>query len=90
MNVESNFKMTLQSNELEILDSLQLFEMFKSRLYPEDLPSSDRITQQLMYTREENFSGPHKKILMWNGMVSWGGVDTGQQEFIKQGCPVNR
>jgi len=62
----------------------------KSRLYPEDLPSSDRITQQLMYTREENFSGPHKKILMWNGMVSWGGVDTGQQEFIKQGCPVNR
>ena len=31
-----------------------------------------------------------KKILMWNGLVSWGGVHTGQEEFIKQKCPINR
>ena len=27
---------------------------------------------------------------MWNGLVSWGGVETGQKEFLKQNCPINR
>ena len=60
------------------------------RLYPEELPSSGRITQQLMYVNpevEENIL--KKKILMWNGLVSWGGVQTGQHEFSKQNCPVD-
>ena len=65
------------------------------RLYPEELPSSNRITEQLMYLdrrKEENESSSEKRktILMWNGLVSWGGVETGQKEFLKQNCPINR
>ena len=39
---------------------------------------------------EKGQEQPLKKILMWNGMVSWSGVDIGQKEFLKQECPVNR
>jgi len=64
-----------------------------SRLYPEDFPSNNRITEQLMYINpkvsEKGLEQPLKKILMWNGMVSWSGVDIGQKEFLKQECPVN-
>ena len=63
------------------------------RLYPEELSSSNRITNQLMYVNPGGGEGgvkTRKKILMWNGLVSWGGVHTGQEEFIKQKCPINR
>lgn len=42
--------------------------------------------------KEENESSSEKRktILMWNGLVSWGGVETGQKEFLKQNCPINR
>ena len=39
---------------------------------------------------EEGGVKTRKKILMWNGLVSWGGVHTGQEEFMKQKCPINR
>ena len=47
---------------------------------------SQRITDQLMYLnqrKEENESSSEqrKTILMWNGLVSWGGVETGQRSF---------
>ena len=59
-------------------------------LYPEELKSSGRITQQLMYINQNKTrNNTAKKILMWNGLVSWSGVDTGQKEFSKQKCPVN-
>ena len=63
-------------------------------MYPEDFPSNNRITEQLMYINpklsEEGLAQPLKKVLMWNGMISWSGVDIGQKEFLKQDCPVNR
>ena len=34
-------------------------------------------------------STPLKKILMWNGLSSWGGVRPGRGEFLKQKCPVS-
>lgn len=30
-----------------------------------------------------------KKILLWNGMNSWGGVPMGREVFLKEKCPVN-
>ena len=30
-----------------------------------------------------------KKILMWNGLSSWGSVRPGRGEFLKQKCPVS-
>ena len=38
---------------------------------------------------QEDASLPLKKILMWNGVSSWGGVRPGRGEFIKQECPVS-
>ena len=34
-------------------------------------------------------SSPLKKILMWNGLSSWGSVRPGRGEFLKQKCPVS-
>ena len=67
------------------------------RLFPEDSPGKDRITDQLMFLppavgipdNQENASLPLKKILMLNGVSSWGGVRPGRGEFIKQECPVS-
>ena len=67
------------------------------RLFPEDSPGKDRITDQLMFLppagdiphNQEDASLPLKKILMWNGVSSWGGVRPGRGEFIKQECPVS-
>ena len=58
-------------------------------LYPEELTTSGRIIEQLNYINPEAFNKTVKKILMWNGLVSWSGVDIGQTEFLKQKCPVN-
>ena len=86
INVEQN----------KIWSSLVMIHFTKCwfRLYPEELSSSNRITNQLMYVNpgggEEGGVKTRKKILMWNGLVSWGGVHTGQEEFIKQKCPINR
>ena len=68
-----------------------------SHLFPEESPGQDRITEQLMFlppagempSNQEDASLPLKKILMWNGVSSWGGVRPGRGEFIKQECPVS-
>ncbi|XP_053615987.1 glycoprotein 3-alpha-L-fucosyltransferase A isoform X2 [Plodia interpunctella] len=57
-------------------------------LFPEDAPGDDRIVQQLMY-KLPNDDVPIKKILLANGLSSWG-VSAGRQEFIKNNCPVDR
>jgi hypothetical protein len=66
-------------------------------LFPEESSGRDRITDQLMFLppagdipdNQEDASLPLKKILMWNGVSSWGGVRPGRGEFIKQECPVS-
>jgi glycoprotein 3-alpha-L-fucosyltransferase len=66
-------------------------------LFPEESSGKDRITDQLMFLppavdipdNQEDASLPLKKILMWNGVSSWGGVRPGRGEFIKQECPVS-
>ena len=67
------------------------------KLFPEESSGKDRITDQLMFLppagdipdNQEDVSLPLKKILMWNGVSSWGGVRPGRGEFIKQECPVS-
>ena len=48
---------------------------------------------QLMYLppgyQPQDPSTPLKKVLMWNGLSSWGGVKAGRGEFLKQECPVS-
>jgi len=66
-------------------------------IFPEDLPSSDRIPEQLMYlppaaklykTLSES-EVPLKKILLWNGASSWNGLKPGRGVFLKEECPVS-
>ena len=42
-----------------------------------------------MFVPSQNISSTPKKILMWNGLSSWGNVRAGMGEFIKQECPVS-
>ena len=61
-------------------------------LYPEDNPGKDRITDQLMFlppVTKDTAKVKLKKILLWNGLSSWGGVRSGRGEFLAQECPVN-
>ena len=61
-------------------------------LYPEDSPGKDRITEQLMFlppATKDTAKVKLKKILLWNGLSSWGGVRSGRGEFLAQECPVN-
>ncbi|XP_045504091.1 glycoprotein 3-alpha-L-fucosyltransferase A-like [Colias croceus] len=60
-----------------------------ARLFPEDLPSEDRIVEQLMYTLPKDEDVPVKKILLANGLGTWG-VSGGRTEFIRNKCPVDR
>ena len=69
----------------------------KSEIYPSDLPGHDRIPEQLMFVPPEG-SFPEdqesadvklKKILLWNGINSWGGLRPGRGVFIKEKCPVS-
>lgn len=67
-------------------------------ILPEDAnKSNDRILDQLMFyppkgyipENLEDTSTPLKKILLWNGISSWGGTRPGRGVFLKQECPVN-
>eukprot|EP00095_Tigriopus_kingsejongensis_P005108 maker-scaffold161_size295871-snap-gene-1.38 protein:Tk05108 transcript:maker-scaffold161_size295871-snap-gene-1.38-mRNA-1 annotation:"glycoprotein 3-alpha-l-fucosyltransferase a" len=69
----------------------------QAELLPEDAPKSDRILDQLMFyppkgsipENIEDSSTPLKKILLWNGISSWGGTRPGRGVFLKQECPVS-
>ena len=64
----------------------------QATLFPEAMSGKDRITDQLMFLppgMEGSASAPLKRILMWNGVSSWGSVRQGRGEFLKQECPVS-
>ena len=66
--------------------------MNNTGLYPEENPGKDRITDQLMFLPPASKASAKvnlKKILLWNGLSSWGGVRSGRGEFLAQECPVN-
>ncbi|XP_023336037.1 glycoprotein 3-alpha-L-fucosyltransferase A [Eurytemora carolleeae] len=64
-------------------------------IWPENLPFEDRIPEQLMYVpssvpeNQEETETPLKKILLWNGASSWGGLVPGRGVFLKEKCPVS-
>ena len=55
------------------------------------------IPDQLMYLpptgtipdNQEDPDVPLKKILLWNGASSWGGLKPGRGIFLKEKCPVS-
>lgn len=61
-----------------------------ARLWPDEDPKDDRITNQLMFVPPEynktNSEQPYKKILIPHGM---GEAKVGHDIFIQQGCPIN-
>jgi len=67
------------------------------QIFPEEVPGEDRIPDQLMYLppagtlpeNQEEPSAPLKKILLWNGASSWGGLKPGRGVFLKEKCPVS-
>ncbi|XP_069361850.1 glycoprotein 3-alpha-L-fucosyltransferase A [Maniola hyperantus] len=60
-----------------------------AKLFPEDAPGDDRIVEQLSYTLPKDEDIPIKKILLANGLGTWG-VSGGRTEFIRNKCPVDR
>lgn len=66
-----------------------------TRLWPEEEVGGDRVLNQLMFvppedaasgaTKEKNL----KKILLYNGWASWGGLVPGQAVFQREKCPVD-
>ncbi len=66
-------------------------------VFPDESLGNDRIPDQLMYVPPKGFvpdnpedpSTPLKKILLWNGISSWGGHRAGRGVFLKERCPVN-
>ena len=68
-----------------------------AKILPDEAPDEDRIPEQLMYIPPEGFvpenmedaDAPLKKILLWNGLGSWGGLRPGRGVFIKEQCPVS-
>jgi len=62
----------------------------KAELYPDELPGHDRIPEQLMYVPPEGFVPEDqesadvklKKILLWNGINSWGGLRPGNEHYF--------
>ena len=62
-----------------------------NRIFPEDYPNHDRIPEQLMYLppkhavpkNMDDVNAPLKKILLWNGIQSWGGLRAGRGAFLK-------
>lgn len=81
--------------EGELLPEQQLPGERAVQVYPEEKPNYDRIPEQLMFYPEsvpensENSETPLKKILLWNGASSWGGIRPGRGVFLKEKCPVN-
>lgn len=70
----------------------------QARILPEEVdPGEDRVTNQLMFyppkgSGPENMEDPDvplKKIMLWNGVNSWGNTRPGRGLFIKSKCPVN-
>jgi len=67
------------------------------KIFPDELPGEDRIPDQLMYLppagtlpdNQEDPNVPLKKILLWNGASSWGGIKPGRGIFLKEKCPVS-
>jgi len=67
------------------------------KIFPNELPGEDRIPDQLMYLppvgtlpdNQEDPNVPLKKILLWNGASSWGGLKPGRGIFLKEKCPVS-
>ena len=63
----------------------------KIRVFPEEYPNHDRIPEQLMFLppkhaipeNMEDSNAPLKKILLWNGIQSWGGLKAGRGAFLK-------
>ena len=62
-----------------------------NKIFPEEYPNHDRIPEQLMHLppkeyipeNQENADVPLKKILLWNGIQSWGGLRAGRGVFLK-------
>lgn len=81
--------------EGELLPEKQLPGERTVKVYPEEKPNYDRIPDQLMFYPEsvpensEDSETPLKKILLWNGASSWGGIRPGRGVFLKEKCPVN-
>jgi len=64
-------------------------------VWPEEAPKEDRIPDQLMFVpdsvpnNQDDSEAPLKKILLWNGASSWGGLKPGRGVFLKEKCPVS-
>jgi glycoprotein 3-alpha-L-fucosyltransferase len=78
-------------------DELHSEDTSDSKIFPDDYPNHDRIPEQLMClppkhalpAKMDDANAPLKKILLWNGIQSWGGLRAGRGVFIKEKCPVN-
>ncbi|KAE8743619.1 hypothetical protein FOCC_FOCC010763 [Frankliniella occidentalis] len=65
-----------------------------ARLWPEEEVGGDRVLNQLMFVPPEaktEDASPKKlkKILLYNGWSSWGGLTAGQTVFKREMCPVD-
>ncbi|XP_066999052.2 glycoprotein 3-alpha-L-fucosyltransferase A [Anabrus simplex] len=64
-----------------------------ARLWPQESPESDRITNQLMYVPPASSppgeSTRLKKILIYNGLGSWSPLKPGRDVFLQSHCPVD-
>ena len=63
-------------------------------LWPEEDPSSDRITNQLMFVPPSSSTGESigqklKKILFYNGLGRWMPLKPGRDMFREYRCPVD-
>jgi hypothetical protein len=57
------------------------------------LSTSSIFSDQLLYLppmgNQEDPNAPLKKILLWNGALSWGVIKAGRGIFLKEKCPVS-
>lgn len=64
-----------------------------AKLHPFEEPTSDRITNQLMFVppnyEQIKESGKYKQILLYNGLGTWN-MKAGKDIFKRMRCPVNR
>ena len=59
-------------------------------LYPGPATQSDRILEQLAYVPPSNVTSQPLKILIWQGLASWGGIKPkeGGEVFARESCLV--